>query len=603
MGCCCGTDAVDSDQEDCGLLDNQPQDDERDVEAGLEDLNVVNVQLPPVYYVIIGRGPMAVVNHRTLRESAWGQERIGLRPVLHIGGPNPWPQYMQHGLGQPDHLLSFPAFANQPSQGGNAIDGGLDSRHFGQRITAEFNTLGALLAEEWVGLIQTRAGEAVDDRVAQEIGGAAVRDAINECIQAAWPDFPDLQTAPYRLCLYDPQTGAARLIYADYIDICTGPGRPLVLTPQGGDNDTIRQARTPPWLPPELWSTIDEWANRRTLNGVDAIRNEVQWQAGERVCVTAGGGVGLNAAEKARNANCALDWFGRTGLMPIFENPRNITFLREPNTNNARAPAMRATVGINGENDLIASSQRARMGRGAILVSATPGDDQVEVRLATQNESRIRDWWGNATALNGEGRWPLSNAYGQHVHNLGIVESRVYQRLVIPNGQDTNAVGHARSFAHHLVFQAVDLAGRLVALETADHRVRLLGAACNNYGTFAVGYWAPTGVDPRDRMWRFHSTLPISAVPDGFILCGVNTAVANRYFVDPPGPGRLNRNVNTMTLAELSDVVGDVIAQLLIDRRRNSNGYQDLHELQVAGESMDVHLADLEFAYPVFVAD
>lgn len=145
MGCCCGTRAVNADQQDRGPLDDDQE--ERDVEAGLEDVNVVNVQLPTVYYVIIGRGPMAVVNHRTLRESEWGQDRIGLRPVLHIGAPNPWPQYMQHGLGQPNHLLSFPAFVNQPVDGPQR-DGGLDSQHFGQRITAEFDALEKEVAAE-----------------------------------------------------------------------------------------------------------------------------------------------------------------------------------------------------------------------------------------------------------------------------------------------------------------------------------------------------------------------------------------------------------------------------------------------------------------------
>ncbi|WP_437992733.1 hypothetical protein [Sorangium sp. So ce145] len=596
MGCCCGTGAVDDEAEQRRLVQDEPDNDARDVEAGLEGLNVVNVLLPTVYYVIVGRGPMAVVNHRTLVESAWGQGRLGELPVLHVGFPNPWPRYLQHGLGQPNHLLSFPAFANQPSVGGNAIDGGLDSQHFGAQISAEFDTLGAGVAEEWVGLIQTRAGmEAIDARIAAEEGGGAVRDAINLRIQDPWPAFADGE-APYRLCLYDPANGTARLVYAAKIDICTGPGRPLVMPPRDGDSAETTGARTPPWLSPEVWSLVERWRNRRTLNGVDAIRDEVVWNVGQRVCVTAGGGVGLNAAEKARNRQCALDWFGRAGLMAIFENPRNITFLKDPNTNVAREPARRRDVGIDGEDDLIASSRRARMGRGAILASAAAADEAVEVRLAAaQGENNIRDWWANRSPLNAqEARWTLSNEYEQEVAGLEVVESREYDRLVIPNGQETDAVGHPRSFAHHLVFQAVEEAGRLVALETADHLVRILGAACNNYPGYGIGTRNVHGNTPKDRMWIFHATLPVSAVPDGFIICGVNTALANRYFEDHP-----NRNVNTMTPGELAGVVGDVLAARIIAERNTRNGYSNLQQLRDACNSQDARLAQLEFAYPV----
>src|SRR5438270_7517202 len=125
MGCCDGTDDVDSadghEPQEYELVDLDDVDvDGHDVHAlvALEEINVLNVQPTPLYYVIIGRGPMAVVNHRTLLESEWGRARLGNYPVIHVGFPNPWPRYLRHGLGQPNHLLSFPAFRNQPSIGG-----------------------------------------------------------------------------------------------------------------------------------------------------------------------------------------------------------------------------------------------------------------------------------------------------------------------------------------------------------------------------------------------------------------------------------------------------------------------------------------------------
>src|SRR5437016_12940471 len=70
--------------------------------------------LPPVYYVIVGRGPAAVIDHTTLQQSDFGISRLGKLPVMHIGFPNPWTKYMQHGMGQPPRLLSLPGFRRQP---------------------------------------------------------------------------------------------------------------------------------------------------------------------------------------------------------------------------------------------------------------------------------------------------------------------------------------------------------------------------------------------------------------------------------------------------------------------------------------------------------
>src|SRR2546425_10160240 len=46
--------------------------------------------LPPVYYVIVGCGPAAVIDHTTLRQSDFGKLRLGKLPVMHIGFPSPW---------------------------------------------------------------------------------------------------------------------------------------------------------------------------------------------------------------------------------------------------------------------------------------------------------------------------------------------------------------------------------------------------------------------------------------------------------------------------------------------------------------------------------
>lgn len=572
----------------------------------LQQLNVINVVLPTVYYVIIGRGPMAVVNHRTLLESQWGLQRIGNHRIIHVGFPNPWPKYLKHGLGQPNHLLSFPAFRNQPSVGGGPpVDGGLDSQHFGAQVDAEFNSLNLQnnqIVEEWVALIQSRnAAGQVDNAIATESGGNTVDGAINAILNQQWPAYPNNADAPYRVCLYHPTNQTARWIYAAKIDICTGPGRPNAFAPSRGDTQHVIDARTPPWLTPEKWSLVQNWIDRKVMNGVDAIRDEVQWLAGDRICITAGGGVGLNAAEKGGKKNCLVDWFGRDGLMnPVFNNPRNLTFLKHPITNNQCTPGPRLALNITNEDHLIPFHARARMGRGAILASTGNSPNAIEVWLVAKDNNTvpaIRDSERNSSGLNAvDERWELSVAYA---NAQNIVESRVYTRLVIPNGQNTSQPGQPFSFAHHLGLQPVVEEGRMVALETADHLVRVLGAACNNYPGqgYTFGEWTNGGRlanTPAFAMWTYHASLPVSAVTDGFIICGTNTALANRYFTNTAP----NKNVNTMTLAQIRAVVGNNFGDMIYNARNARNGYKDRNDvIDLCGQD-DNSFANLEYAYP-----
>lgn len=618
MCCCSGTDEVEDAQAQHGAdqgngLAVQPQ----LVQVGLNGGNVVNQALPEVFYVIIGRGPMAVVNHRTLRATQWGIGRIDGHQVLHLGAPNPWPEYMRHGLGQPNHLLSFPGFTNQPSQQQAVIDGGLDSQVFGQCIDQEFGLLpqGPPPRGVWVALIQSEnAAGQIDNRIPHELdGGAQVSAALTQRAQDPWPQFPQ-GAAPYRLVVFDPIQRQAALIYASAIDICTGPGRPNVFAPANGDSPETVAARTPPWLSPELWAQNGQgiaeqqdrpWLGRATLNGVDAIRDEVAFQANQRICVTAGGGVGLNAAEKSRNNQCVLDWFGRTGLMPIFLNPRNTTFLRDlnamgqqPDFNDDPIPcdgqAGPAAYGINGEDDLYAISPRHRMGRGGQLAAAAANQGGgVDVTLQVFGQAAvIRDRWGQHSGL-ANGAWAFSGQYQQEVQAINLQPGVTYTRLVIPNGQSAAAIGHSESLAGHLGLAPVVEAGRMVALATQDGLVRVLGAACNNYAGFNQN---AQGNAHAVAMWQFHATLPICAVPDGFIICGVNTAAANRYFQANP-----NRNVNTMTRDEIMAVVQDgPTADRIVQHRNGNNGYANRQDLVQSAQIQDTPALDqFAYAYPV----
>ncbi|MEM6992925.1 MAG: hypothetical protein AAF721_20585, partial [Myxococcota bacterium] len=284
-----------------------------DSSSGEEGVNSADIPPPEVFYVVVGRGPGAVINSTTLRGADAGRTRIGTRKVVHVGFANPWPKYLQHGMGQPGYLLTLPGFARQPNEGAAEVDGGLDSRAFGaavdrQMAKLEHDTETSVLAG-WLAWVQAKANPDAlpdEDGFGAEQGGADVFGALEAKAGVAkalnnWPE-----SAEYRLYVVTDTDLTVEVVYASHIDFCTGPGRPNAF----GGGPAIKAAKTAPWLAPELWDEALE--NRRVLNGVDAIVSTVRFAANERICVTAGGGVGLNGAEKARNNNCWLDWFGRS---------------------------------------------------------------------------------------------------------------------------------------------------------------------------------------------------------------------------------------------------------------------------------------------------
>jgi hypothetical protein len=590
--------------------------------SGLPLTTIATPRLP-VYYVIIGRGPQAIINHTTLRQTEWGKARIAGLPVLHIGFVNPWTKYMQHGMGQPPYLLNLPGFGSHPDSA-QTIDGGLDSREFANVVEAEFARLrrryGAkvpAVKESWVVWIQTEAKEPLSEEVKAELKKDGVGEGlIIKMNSKLASDFSATSSrAYYRLLLLKPKPPdlldrdlePLELVYAAYVDICTGPGRPILFPPKTSESQEYKLARTAPWLPPEKWES--DWGNslkaRKILNAVEAIRDEITWQAGERVCVTAGGGVGLNAAERSRNTQCWLDWFGQTSLMPTFNNPRNDTILRHPTEDRDLRPGERLKPEINMDADdkLIPCSPRSRYGKAAQLAAAALSNGKVEVTLAKNGEAKIRDYYRKSADLHAGGYWELSHEFAEAYRNP---PSKLYDRLVIPNGQGTKALGHAYFLARHLTLSPLNSADydRMVGLATAspENRVRVLGGAAHMYEGIPVAANSPLDqkAAPVKKMWLFHTSLPVSAVPDGFIFSGVNIAAANHYFA----ADRRNRNVNTATEAELTEVLqptylpenAQKLAQLIILNRNRLNGYSTIDQviltLRSDEDALEIHLYD-----------
>jgi hypothetical protein len=569
-----------------------------------ERVNSVNVPPPEVFYVIVGCGPAAVINHTTLRASAEGRKRIGKLRVMHIGFKNPWPSYLKHGMGQPPYLLSLPGFVKQPNAGGQEIDGGLNSRVFGGAVDNQLEYLletheGATIVQQgWVAWVQAASKPEslpLEDDYGKEMDGPRLYKAIAHYVKHInksnrWPN-----EAPYRLIVFNPvgDKGFKMLtIYAAFIDLCTGPGRPTV----DGKAKALAEARTPPWLAPETWSP--ELQQRKILNGVDAIVDEVEWAPSERICVTAGGGVGLNAAEKARNNKCFLDWFGRNSLIGTFGNPRNHTFLRHHDPKEKNRPLGRGELDIiapvgpkRNAYDPLPLLPSLRFGKGAVLDGVT-NEKHLTVTLkpfvnpkGEVAKAEIIDFNDENALLHEQGYWECAKGYLKYAREMNKAAkdwpSPDYDRLVIPNGQQPNALGHPVKLTEIGTLQAYEVKGRMTGLASADGFVRLLGAACQVHPQYNFGTWNREGSAPRDLMWTYHSTLPVSAVLDGFILSASNIATANGYFEDYP-----NCNVNTMTLAEVEEalpkikgVTSKALADAIVGNRQRVNGYPDYEAL------------------------
>ncbi|MEZ5426527.1 MAG: hypothetical protein R2747_09700 [Pyrinomonadaceae bacterium] len=290
----------------------------------------------PVYYVIIGCGTAAVVNHTTLRQTIWGKKRIGDLPVMHIGFKDPWFHYYTHGMGQPPYLLTMPGYHQRPSQKMDVFDAnpGCRSDRFAACTDNEWGLLWKKFHAEdvstskfhylegWVAVIQPKSDptSAKILEVASKIKKEENLDIEPKIKEAYPPTAP-----PFRLLVVVPETETKwklELVYAGKIDICTGAGRARA----AGD---FKPAKTKLWIPPRLWS--GETRKRKLITGPEALTKETVWNSTDRIYVTGAGGIGLNMVERGEGEACYGDWVPARTLHQSFNLPRNDTVLRHPN--------------------------------------------------------------------------------------------------------------------------------------------------------------------------------------------------------------------------------------------------------------------------------
>jgi hypothetical protein len=416
--------------------------------------------------------------------------------------------------------------------------------------------------------------------------------AMNVKLTEKYPDYPS-GIAPYRWLVLRDCDGAMtpEFVYAQRIDFCTGSGRARQ------DNKSFPTARLQPWQDPAKWKPVSK--TRKILVAAEAVRSELTWDEGKRVCVANGGAIALNAAERARDKECWTDWFHNTDLMDAFGNPRNFTFIMHPSIEKARE------LGEGGkltEAELIPAHQRIRLGRSAEVETAVEAGSGVDVSLKVGAPRQvpgapprvpktplIRDFKKNESALDtGAKRWLASDWYkGEFGSTGGGLPSVKYDRLIFHTGLVLAEVGQPyRTGCKDKLSPLTASGSRMVGLETADDAIRVLGAAAQ--GGYPQGLPAfdanNPGYAPSDKMWQFRQTLPVSAVPDGFILSGFNIADANHFFDYP----NQNQNVNTMTSDQIKDALQDAgiyldardFAEAIVEARNTSNGYASAEDLE-----------------------
>jgi type II secretory pathway component PulK len=128
----------------------------------------------------------------------------------------------------------------------------------------------------------------------------------------------------------------------------------------------------------------------------------------------------------------------------------------------------------------------------------------------------------------------------------------------------------------------------MVGLQAGGGDIRILGAAAVMYPGFAAN-------DAFKKMETFRQGLPVSAVLPGFILAAVNIATANGFFDAHP-----NRNVNTMSQAELQAVVPNAAAAIVEGRKSPNNGFATMQDVTslLQPKGLAANLDQLTTDYP-----
>lgn len=584
------------------------------------NVNTITQQPPNGYYVIVGMGMAAVVNHTTLRQSKYGKERLSLDdevlPVMHVGLEDPWGNYHAHGMGQPPWLLRMPGYHSPVSRDAGVIRAGLNSRLFAQSTLSELELLEATFdsyrAEAWVAGIESFDKRLKDNTTKldqlSELGLS--RTALEKVLDTQYKEsFP-----AYRLLVIMPDMNA-KLIYAHKIDFCSGAGS-MRLQPREFTSVPafFQPASREPWLPPSKWTS--EIKQRNVVHGMDGLTEQTEWQSEHRYCIYGSGGIGLNQVERAHDVGNTLDWYSRGSLRATFNLERNDTVLQDhvawtqANGNfiapiGPLAPAGLGNLRTAKWNDSFDAALRPynpykpypsnpkwRFAHNCKIETMSPVKmttkiKGLRVKLLDEDTPMMWDIAGDngthtETELDKTSKaFPFSQGYAGLVNTA---HADCYNRVILCLGQDQSLIGEPywllQDFLGSPVAPIIEIEERRqVALEDPTGDIRIMGAAATMY----------PGQDSEarfDLLELYMPELPVSAVQPGFILSAVNIAEANGFFSSDAAKTSIeNSNINTVTRSEIErrlkalvkgkDDITKIVNILIAGRQSPNNGYYD----------------------------
>lgn len=548
---------------------------------------------PTGYYVIIGCGTGAIVNHTTLRNSSYGKRRIGNLPLLHIGFDDPWMHYVDHRMGQRPWMLSLPGYTPQPKW--NFLSVEESSKAFADRNVDQMAVLrGAHQFSEfraWVAMIQPRGMTATATKKEHRA------EFIEQCrrLKGSGVDINPLLAPypatcpPFRLLVVDAAQ-KSWLCYAEKVDLCTGTGRPRTSFHAGWK--ALFQYTADPWRPPERWTPAE--LDRPIMSGTEALYQHVPLNKLQRTCVSGSAGVAVNVMERCEGVECWTDWIGSTThhRASFVNNPRNDSLLRNPATG-VRMKTGEFTNRDDPKSPLLPAVKYWRFGSGTRIQAAKAAGLRQSLHLEESGESlpgfspsaELRDWLDETAPLNAAtGTFAFSNGVATWaVANSEPLPAPLeqYDRLLVCSGQHAGeqAVGHpaqltslVRAVLSMQPILAASTDRRIVGIGSSDTEqcIRILGVA----GIVALG---ETGMGTRSRSTRgviFNSTLydeayeatyPLQSRFPGHTLGSSHIAYANQFFA-----GGRNANVNTMSRHDLEMHCGDaILADQVVSVRQN----------------------------------
>jgi hypothetical protein len=209
------------------------------------------------YYVIVGLGFSAILNHRLLRHR--GCRRIGDLRILHIGLSDPWANYDLRKMGQWPSLLALPGYKKQHD--GDPPKDFLSSHSFAEANGHE--------------------RDRINEKHPFDVEYGSVHDVDR------MPNGPEGRT--FRVS-FKTVKGEEKNVVAKKIDFCTGRGPEIEL----GDKQVKCED-----LAKEYFGRTLRSRPRRLMGASVFLSETLHISSGGTICVVGGGGTGAWCVEKA----------------------------------------------------------------------------------------------------------------------------------------------------------------------------------------------------------------------------------------------------------------------------------------------------------------